>query len=134
MATATQMLTGGVLLTVLAPVFGERITEMPGLSSWLALAYLIVFGSMIAFSAYMYLLRTVRPALATSYAYVNPVVAVLLGVTLGDEIVGTQPLAALPIILFGVALLAGERRRASSRPEVLAALPADPAQAGCPAS
>ena len=111
MATATEMLTGGMLLAVIAPVFGERFESVPGLSSWLALGYLIVFGSMIAFSAYMYLLRTVRPALATSYAYVNPAVAVLLGVSLGDETVSFRAVMALPIILLGVGLIARERRR-----------------------
>lgn len=115
MGTAAQMLTGGVLLALLAPAFGERFDQVPDLSSWLALAYLIVFGSLIAFSAYMFLLRTVRPALATSYAYVNPVVAVVLGVTLGNEIVTTQALAALPMILVGVALVAGNRRRVAVR-------------------
>jgi drug/metabolite transporter (DMT)-like permease len=110
MATATEMLTGGILLAVIAPVFGERFDSVPGLSSWLALGYLIVFGSMIAFSAYMYLLRTVRPALATSYAYVNPAVAVLLGVSLGDETVSFRAVMALPIILLGVGLIAHERR------------------------
>ncbi|MCP4964619.1 MAG: drug/metabolite exporter YedA [bacterium] len=110
MATATEMLTGGVLLAVLAPVFGERFDGSPQLASWLALGYLILFGSMIAFSAYMYLLRNVRPALATSYAYVNPAVAVLLGVSLGNETVSFRSVLALPIILVGVGLIAQGRR------------------------
>jgi drug/metabolite transporter (DMT)-like permease len=109
MGTATQMLTGGVLLLAFGGVIGERLTTVPSISSWLALAYLIVFGSMVAFTAYMYLVRTVRPALATSYAYANPVVAVLLGVSLGGETLSGQALAALPVILIGVALLAAGR-------------------------
>src|SRR5438874_12178083 len=82
MASATQMLVGGVFVTIMGLIIGQRITNMPSLQSLLALFYLIVFGSLIAFSAYGYVLRRVRPALATSYAYVNPVVAVCLGVAL----------------------------------------------------
>ncbi len=127
MATAAQMLAGGVALGVGAIVFGERFTVVPPLSAWAALIYLTVFGSVIALSAYMYLLRNVRPALATSYAYVNPVVAVLLGVTLGGELVSPQSVAALPVILVGVGLVASERFR-QSRPR--ARLVVQPAEAG----
>ena len=109
MGTASQLFSGGVLLLAFGWALGERFTAAPSISSWLALAYLTVFGSMVAFTAYMYLLRTVRPALATSYAYANPVVAVLLGVSLGAESVSGQSLAALPVILIGVGLLAGGR-------------------------
>lgn len=120
MATAAEMLTGGVALGIGAIVFGERFSGVPKASAWLALLYLIFFGSIIAFSAYMYLLRTVRPALATSYAYVNPVVAVFLGVTLGDELVSAQSVAALPVILLGVGLVASERfRRSRPNPQLI---------------
>lgn len=73
--------------------------------SVLALAYLVVFGSLVAFSSYAYLLRNVRPALATSYAYVNPVVAVLLGIALAGERLSAKGIAALLVILTGVALV-----------------------------
>ena len=95
---------------------GERFEAAPDLGGWLALLYLISFGSIIAFSAYMYLLGTVRPALATSYAYVNPVVAVLLGVTLGSQVLSRQAVIALPLILGGVALVALGKGRLPSRP------------------
>lgn len=127
MATAAEMLTGGAALGVGAVLFGERFTVFPQRSAWLALLYLTVFGSIVAFSAYMYLLRNVRPALATSYAYVNPVVAVFLGVTLGDELVSAQSIAALPVILLGVGLVVSERFR-NSRPRTR--LVANPAEAG----
>jgi drug/metabolite transporter (DMT)-like permease len=110
MAPAAQLLSGGVLLSVIALARGERIAEMPPTSSLLALAYLIVFGSIIAFTAYFYLIRTVRPALAVSYAYVNPVVAVALGLTLGAEIITGPIFVALPLILLGVALVATAHR------------------------
>jgi drug/metabolite transporter (DMT)-like permease len=63
-------------------------------------------GSLVAFTAYIYLLKTVRPALSTSYAYVNPIVAVALGVSLGAEILTGPVFIALPLILISVALVA----------------------------
>lgn len=111
MAPATQLLTAGVVMLVAGPLMGERIVEMPGAVAWVALAYLIVMGSIVAYTAYVYLLETVRPALATSYAYVNPVVAVILGLTLGAEIISGPIFIALPLILVGVGLTATTYRR-----------------------
>ncbi|MBO1438760.1 drug/metabolite exporter YedA [Meiothermus sp. CFH 77666] len=110
MASATQMLTGGLFLLGLSLLLGERMTQMPSLGAILALLYLTVFGSLIAYSAFTYLLDTVRPALATSYAYVNPVVAVLLGVFIAHEKLDIYTFIALPIILLGVALVAVARK------------------------
>jgi drug/metabolite transporter (DMT)-like permease len=110
MTTAGEMLAGGALLTVAGLGLGERIVEPPSTTAWLALAYLVVFGSLIAFSAFSYLIRTVKPTLATSYAYVNPIVAVILGVTLGDELLAGPVYVAMPLILLGVVLVvAGQR-------------------------
>ena len=111
MGAAAEMLTGGALLMLLSPLFHER-WQVPTAASLWALGYLIVFGSVLAYSAYMYLVATVRPALATSYAYVNPVVAVLLGVGLGGEHLSPLGWAALAVILAGVGLVAWPRRRA----------------------
>lgn len=105
MASAAQMLVAGAVLLVLSPLTGERLTQMPTLAGWAVLAYLVVFGSIVAFSAYLYLLKTVRPAAATSYAYVNPVVAVLLGIFFaGERIVAAEWLAML-VIVGGVVLI-----------------------------
>ena len=71
--------------------------------------YLTTFGSLLAFSAYAYLLRVVRPALATSYAYVNPIVAIALGVWLGRETITGAAWVALPLIVTAVALIASRR-------------------------
>ncbi|MCP3973033.1 MAG: drug/metabolite exporter YedA [bacterium] len=114
MATAGQLLAGGVILLVLGPLRGERITEMPPLGAWLALGYLIVMGSLVAFTAYVYLLHTVSAPLATSYAYVNPVVAVVLGLTLGDEVITGPAFIALPLILVGLGLVGLAQRRPRS--------------------
>lgn len=106
MNTAAQMLTGGTILFVGALLAGERLPAAPTTSATLALIYLGVFGSIIGFTAYMYLLNTVRPALATSYAYVNPPVAVLFGALLAGEAVHAFDLVAMAVILGGVALIA----------------------------
>ena len=106
MASATEMLTAGILMFPISFLIGEHLTKTPSLESLLALVYLITFGSLIAFSAYLYLLTKVRPTLATSYAYVNPIVAVMLGVFWGQEKIGINAFIAMPIILSAVGLVA----------------------------
>jgi drug/metabolite transporter (DMT)-like permease len=96
---------------ILGPILGERMDATPNAVSVVALVYLIIFGSIIAYTAYVYLLENTRPAMATSYAYVNPMVAVLLGMTLGAEIVTGPIFIALPLILGGVAIIALVQRR-----------------------
>jgi len=104
MSTAAQMLCGSVALGLIALFTQERIVALH-LDSTLALAYLLVFGSILGFSAYIYLLHHVRPALATSYAYVNPPVAVLVGVMFGGESVRLLDLVGMAVILTGVAAI-----------------------------
>ena len=112
MASAAEMLTGGVLLIFEGLITGERIAAMPTSTSLLAILYLIVFGSMIGFVSYSFLLRTVRPALATSYAYVNPAIAVLLGIALAGEHISAAGIAALLIIMTAVVLvIVGRQQR-----------------------
>lgn len=106
MATAAQMMTAGATMIVLALVTGERLHAVPSARSLLAMAYLAVFGSIVAFTAYNWLLRNVRASLATSYAYVNPLVAVLLGWAFGGEPLNATTLAAAALSIGGVALLA----------------------------
>lgn len=106
MSSAAQMLVGGVILLAISLLMGERLHSMPTWRSLTALAYLIIFGSLIAFSAYGYLLRRVRPALATSYAYVNPIVAVGLGIGLAGEHITFLGIVAMLVILTGVGLVA----------------------------
>ncbi len=114
MNTAAQMLTGGTVLFVGALLFGERFPAAPSMASTLSLVYLAAMGSLVAFTAYLYLLNTVRPALATSYAYVNPPVAlVLLARCFGGEVVHAFDLVAMAVILGGVALIALARERSA---------------------
>lgn len=105
MNSAAQMLAGGLAFMLLALVFGERMNAWPGPDALLAFGFLIVFGSLIAYTAYNYLLRQVKPALATSYAYVNPVVALGLGVGLGGEPVSLIGVLASLVVLTGVVLV-----------------------------
>jgi drug/metabolite transporter (DMT)-like permease len=108
LTTAMQMLAGGAVLLLLSIVLGE-----PWLFDWDAvsarsafgLLYLIVFGSIVAFSAYIWLLRVSTPARVSTYAYVNPVVAVFLGWALADEALTPRMLVAAAVIVSGVALI-----------------------------
>lgn len=118
MAAALQMSMGGLLLLVLGSVAGEWGRLDPaGISprSILSLAYLIVFGSIIAFAAYVYLLKVSTPARVGSYAYVNPVVAVFLGWALADEPVTVRTLAAAAVIITGVILIVTRRQPPTPR-------------------
>lgn len=115
MAAAAQMLCGGALLTVVGSLLGEAWPAHPTALSLWAFAYMLVFGSLVGFTAYNYLLQRVSTSLATSYAYVNPVVAVLLGVWLGGESISSYGISALIIILLAVALVASARSPVPTR-------------------
>ncbi|MGE0970000.1 drug/metabolite exporter YedA [Klebsiella sp. WOUb02] len=105
MAGAIEMLAAGIVLLLASALTGEKLTQMPSWSGILAVAYLAIFGSLIAINAYMYLIRNVTPAVATSYAYVNPVVAVLLGTGFAGESLSLTEWTALGIIIFAVVLV-----------------------------
>lgn len=120
LATAMQMLTGGALLLLAGVVTGELARADPAafsLRSVLALLYLIVFGALIGYSAYVWLLRVTEPALASTYAYVNPVVAVLLGWLLADERTDPGIAVAAAVIVGAVALITTTRPK-PPRPEL----------------
>lgn len=102
MTAAAQMLCGGALMLVAGFAIGERMTSWPTWQATFSVAYLIAFGSIVAFTAYVWLLHHVRPTLAGSYAYVNPLIAVLLGSWLAAEHFGAQDIGAMGIILLGV--------------------------------
>ncbi|MGO4701063.1 drug/metabolite exporter YedA [Dyella sp. 2RAB6] len=112
MNTAAQMLCASVALLLVGFGTGERLPAHPTLHATLAVGYLVVFGSLIAFSAYLYVLKHARPAVATSYAYVNPPVAVLFGVLLAGEHVGPYDIAGMAVILLGVAIITLFKQRA----------------------
>ena len=105
MSAAGQMLCGSVWMLATGLLSGERMHSIPSTSAVLAVAYLIIFGSIIGFTAYIWLLHHVRPALATSYAYINPPIAVLLGALLMHETFGIHDIGAMAVILVGVAII-----------------------------
>jgi drug/metabolite transporter (DMT)-like permease len=126
MASAVEMLVGGVVLLIASAVSGEHLEKLPPIEGWAALAYLTVFGSIIAFNAYMYLLKHVRPAAATSYAYVNPAVAVLLGIVFAGESIGLEEALAMAVIISAVVLIGlPQWRRMPERPVVVTAVPTE---------
>ena len=114
LATAMEMLCGGAGLLIVALVSGELAAFHPAaitLRSALAVLYLIVFGSLIAFSAFVWLLRVSTPARVSTYAYVNPAVAVLLGWALAGEPLSVRTLAAAAVIVAGVVLITAPSSR-----------------------
>jgi drug/metabolite transporter (DMT)-like permease len=115
MAGAAQLIGGGATLLIGGFVLGERFVAWPASSSLFAFGYLVLFGSIIGYSAAMHLLRSAPASLATSYAYVNPVLALVLGATLGGERVGPNLLFAGFLVVAGVAVLVTSSREGASR-------------------
>lgn len=108
MSSGAQMLSGGVLLMLTAALLGEfRGFHVDTVSreAWLALAYLIVLGSIVAFTAYVWLLHYESPTRVGTYAYVNPVVAVLVGYFLGGEALGPRMIVGTVLVLVGVVVI-----------------------------
>jgi uncharacterized membrane protein len=113
-SAAMQMLAGGLMLTVVAAVSGELGRVHPSaisLESWLGLAYLVGVGSLLGFTAYMWLLRVAPTSLVGTYAYVNPVVAVLLGTLVLGESLTWRTLVGGGIIVASVALIVRAPKR-----------------------
>ena len=113
-----QMLCGGVAMFVVGLTKGEaagfefaQVTT----KSWMAYGYLVTFGSIVAFTAYIWLLRVVEPALAGTYAFVNPVVAVLLGWGFAGEVLNPQMLGGAALIVVAVVLVVLGGRQASAK-------------------
>jgi len=106
--SGAQMLAGGILLAITAAGLGEFRGFDPrrvSLGAWLALAYLIVAGSIIAFTAYVWLIHHESPTKVGTYAYVNPVVAVLVGYFFGGEVVGRRTVAGTVLVLISVVVI-----------------------------
>jgi len=105
MAPAVQMLAGGVALGIISALFGETWPAHISAKSWGAMLFLIVLGSIVTYSAFQYLLKTVRPLVASSNTFVNPIVAFIVGVWLAGETIHSTEYIALAIILAGVLLI-----------------------------
>lgn len=105
MASATQMLMGGLVLLLMSALQDETWPQQISQKSWAAMLFLVVLGSLVAYSAYQYLLKTVRPLVASSNTFVNPVVAFTVGIWFANEHVTTIEFIALAVILVGVFLV-----------------------------
>lgn len=117
MSSAAQMLCGGVMMLGVGLAMGERLHALPTAHAIGAFWYLVVMGSLVGFSAYIWLLHHVRPALAGSYAYVNPAIAVALGAWLAHERFGLRELVAMGVILAGVvAITLAKARKPKAAP------------------
>jgi drug/metabolite transporter (DMT)-like permease len=116
MSSGAQMLAGGVLLALTAALLGEfRGFHVQAVSSgvWLALAYLIVAGSIVGFTAYVWLIHHESPTKVGTYAYVNPVVAVLVGYFLGGEAIGRRTIVGTLLVLVSVVVITTTPKKAS---------------------
>jgi drug/metabolite transporter (DMT)-like permease len=108
MSSGAQMLCGGILLAVAASAFGEFRNFHPrdvSRGAWLALLYLIVAGSIIGFTAYVWLIHHESPTKVATYAYVNPIVAVLVGYFLGGEALTTRTILGTFLVLISVVVI-----------------------------
>src|SRR5207248_10959602 len=122
MSAAAQMLSGGVQLLVLAAVAGEftkfRAQDISS-AAWLSLIYLIIAGSIIGYTAYVWLLHYESPTRVGTYAYVNPVVAVILGAVLGGEAMGRRTILGTALILISVAAITTMKRKQLVSPNAI---------------
>jgi drug/metabolite transporter (DMT)-like permease len=107
---ASEMLCGGFALLAMSGMAGEHWGWPMHGAGWLAWGYLVIFGTLIGFNAYMVLLTRTSASLAASYSLVNPVVALMLGVTLGGETVSPWEWTAAAIVISGVVILFMGRR------------------------
>ena len=114
MSSGAQMFAGGVLLTLTSAALGEFRNFHPSTVSreaWLALAYLIVAGSVIAFTAYVWLIHHESPTKVGTYAYVNPVVAVVVGYIFGGEELGVRTILGTVLVLVSVVVITTTRSK-----------------------
>lgn len=114
MSSGSQMLAGGVFLTLTAALLGEfRGFHIQSVSRavWLALAYLVVAGSIVGFTAYVWLIHHESPTRVGTYAYVNPIVAVLVGHFLGGESIGLRTLVGTVLVLVSVIVISTTPRK-----------------------
>jgi drug/metabolite transporter (DMT)-like permease len=108
LSTAMQMLSGGLVLMITATLFGEwqqfHLETLSSRSVW-AFAYLVFIGSLVGFSAYVWLLKNASPYLASTYAFVNPLVALCLGYCFADEVLSVKALIATVLIISAVVMI-----------------------------
>ena len=117
LTSGMQMLSGGFVLLLVGTLTGEwskfNIADV-STNSWLAFVYLIIFGSLVGFTAYSWLLKNAQPAMVATYAYINPVVAVLLGWLIAGESFTVQMLVGASVIVGSVVLITSQGKKENS--------------------
>jgi drug/metabolite transporter (DMT)-like permease len=117
MSSGAQMLAGGILLTITSAMLSEFRgfdVRTVSLGAWLALIYLILAGSIVAFTAYVWLIHHESPTKVGTYAYVNPVVAVMIGYFLGGEPLGVRTIAGTLLVLVSVVVITTAPKKVES--------------------
>lgn len=118
LSTAMQMLSGGLVLIIVATLLGEwqqfYLEKLSSRSVW-AFAYLVFIGSLVGFSAYVWLLKNASPYLASTYAFVNPLVALFLGYCFADEVLSLRSLLATTLIIGAVIIITFAKAKQRSR-------------------
>jgi drug/metabolite transporter (DMT)-like permease len=112
MTSGTQMLTGGILLALSAAALGEFHDFHPQTvtrAAWIALAYLTFIGSVLGFTAYLWLIHHQSPTKVGTYAYVNPIIAVILGYFFASEPIGLRTLLGTALILVSIIVITTSR-------------------------
>ena len=100
-----QMIPGGIILLIISTVLGDWAKFNPSTNSILALAYLVLFGSLLAYGSFMYILKALPAALVSTYAYFNTIVAVFLGYLFLNEVINTKVIIAMLLTILGVYLV-----------------------------
>jgi drug/metabolite transporter (DMT)-like permease len=120
LAAALQMLSGGVVLLIVGTLAGEWSALDIGavsLNSWLAFAYLVLFGALVAYTAYSWLLRNASPTAISTYAYVNPAIAGALGWAIAGETLTGQMMVGAAVIVASVALITLNKSKPAEQEE-----------------
>jgi len=115
MGSACQMIVAGVVMLLVSAIAGEHWPNAVSDQSWFAMLFLVVLSSLVAYTAYQWLLKNVRPLIAISNTFVNPIVAFIMGINFANEVVETNEYLALGVILFGVLLILMAKTDSTSR-------------------
>jgi drug/metabolite transporter (DMT)-like permease len=109
------MIVAGVVMLLVSAIAGEHWPNAVSDQSWFAMLFLVVLSSLVAYTAYQWLLKNVRPLIAISNTFVNPIVAFIMGINFANEVVETNEYLALGVILFGVLLVLMAKADSPSR-------------------
>jgi drug/metabolite transporter (DMT)-like permease len=134
MSAGMQMIAGSLSLLIVGLIRGEAASFDPAAvssASLFGMIYLIIFGSLIGFTAYSWLLKNARPTMVSTYAYINPVVAVILGWGIAGESLTGQMIIGAVIIVASVALVTSQKAGSAEKKKAARVTPGDPELSAC---